>query len=110
MHGLDRFGRHQTVADIGLIGDDDGQKAPIVPRANGFGGSRQQPEVLQSTRRVEFSVAYLAAHENAVAVEKDSGLALPVIRTAADVIGAHGPALSGSAGAQASAAACSALR
>lgn len=44
MHVLDRFARHQTTSDIGLVGGDDEEKPSITQSLAGFSDARQDFE------------------------------------------------------------------
>ena len=71
MHRLHDIRVDQPIADVRLIGDHDRQEAVGAQCTNRFARSRQKAKILQSPRRIRFSVAHRGANQNAVAVEED---------------------------------------
>ena len=74
VNGVEQFPRQRAARDVGLIGDDDQQKAAGLEEGEGFGHAGQNLELLGSTRRIGLAVTLERAVEHAVAVEKHGAL------------------------------------
>jgi hypothetical protein len=71
MHLLDNVSADETVADVGLIGDDDDDVSMFLQRLDGSRRVWNEPEIIESPGSVGSAGAHQRAAQHAVTVQEN---------------------------------------